>query len=113
MNDVKGEEINNQSHGSMFGGKFEVLHLGAITDATKFKGPRGLAVPSRTDSKGILYKPYCVHPHDVQAKVFYRCTVEECPLRHSQEVYCVSCAQSPEGGHKHDHMYMRPDDEYL
>ena len=113
MNDVKGEEINNQSHGSILGGKFEVLHLSAINGATGSKGPRGLTVPNDTDSKGVLDKPYCVHPHGVQAKVFYRCTVEECPLRHSQEVYCVSCAQSPEGGHKHDHMYMRPDDKYL
>ena len=113
MNDVKGEEINNQSHGSVFGGKFEVLHLSAINGATKSKDPRGLTVPNDTDSKGVLDKPYCVHPHTIQAKVFYLCTVEECPLRHSQEVYCVSCAQSLDGGHKHDHVYMRHNYEYL
>ena len=28
-------------------------------------------------------------------------------------MYCVTCAQSAGGGHKHDNLYMRPNDEYL
>jgi hypothetical protein len=65
------------------------------------------------DPKRDLDKPDFDHDREVRAKVFYRCTVESCPLRHVQEAYCVTCAQSAGGGHQHDHVYMRADDEYL
>jgi hypothetical protein len=46
-------------------------------------------------------------------RVFYRCTVDDCPLRYVQEVYCVSCAQTNKDGHCHDHVYMDDSDPYL
>ena len=70
-------------------------------------------MPHGADPKRNLDKPDCDHDREVRAKVFYRCTVGDCPLRHVQEAYCVACAQCDEGGHQHDHVYMRADDEYL
>jgi hypothetical protein len=70
-------------------------------------------VPYGAEPKRNVDKPDCDNDREVRAKVFYRCTVGDCPLRHVQEAYCVACAQSAEGGHQHDHVYMRADDEYL
>ena len=50
----------------------------------------------------------------VNARVYYRCTVDKCPLRYVQEVYCTMCAQmKPKDGHCHDHVTMKDDDPYL
>ena len=70
-------------------------------------------MPHCADPKRNLDKPDCDHDREVRAKVFYRCTVGDCPLRHVQEAYCVACAQSADGGHQHNHVYMRADGEYL
>jgi hypothetical protein len=59
-------------------------------------------------------KPTCGWPCRVMNnRVFYRCTVDDCPLRYVQEVYCVECAQTNEEGHSHDHVYMDDSDPYL
>ncbi len=70
-------------------------------------------MPDGADSERNLDKPECGHHHDVRGNVFYRCTVENCPLRHVKEAYFVVCGQSTDCGLRNDQMYIRGDHEYL